>query len=112
MKLVILVRTDGHGPRQLAAQVAHAAVQAALNCFGTPDCAVWLNEGQPKIVLRVDSEAELRRITEAAKRASLPVLVVSDAGRTQLPAGTPTCGAIGPADGHQIDVVTGDLSLL
>jgi PTH2 family peptidyl-tRNA hydrolase len=37
---------------------------------------------------------------------------VHDAGRTQVPAGTPTCAAIGPATDEAVDAVTGDLRLL
>jgi peptidyl-tRNA hydrolase, PTH2 family len=113
VKLVILVRADlAMGRGKLAAQVAHAAVHAVLDRLDTPDCTTWLQDGQPKIVLKVADEDELRRITKAAKRAALPAILVSDAGRTQLPFGTATCGAIGPAEDHRIDALTGDLSLL
>ena len=112
-KLVVLVRTDlGMGRGKLAAQVAHAAVVAALAAQGRPDLGAWLEEGQPKVVLRVSGEEELGAIAAAAGAAGLPVHVVCDAGRTQLAPGTPTCCAIGPAPGARIDAVTGGLSLL
>ncbi len=50
----------------------------------------------------------------AAKAASLglPTYIVHDAGRTQIPAGSQTVLAIGPAPKSQLDLVTGHLRLL
>lgn len=113
MKLVVLARTDLAMSRgKIAVQVAHAAVLAALNGVGTPDFAAWLEQGQPKVVLRVGDANELRRLAEAVKQAGLPISLVVDAGRTQLPPGTFTCAAIGPAEDRRIDAITGDLPLL
>ena len=113
MKLVFLVRTDlAMGRGKIAAQVAHAAVLAALGCADTPDFSKWLDQGQLKVVLKVPNADEFCRLAEAAKGTGLPVFLVSDAGRTQLPSGTLTCCAIGPADDRRIDALTGDLSLL
>ena len=47
-----------------------------------------------------------------ALQAGLPVYVVHDAGRTQIPAGSQTVMAIGPGPKPLIDRVTGHLSLL
>ena len=113
VKLVFLVRTDlAMGRGKIAAQVAHAAVLAALGGAGTLDFSKWLDQGQPKVVLKVSDADEFRRLAQAAQGAGLPVFLVSDAGRTQLPSGTLTCCAIGPADERQIDALTGDLPLL
>jgi peptidyl-tRNA hydrolase, PTH2 family len=113
VKLVLVVRTDlGMGRGKLAAQVAHAAVMAALHATGTPAAVAWLADGQPKVVLRADDEEHLAAVAAAASEAGLPVQVVHDAGRTQVPAGTPTCAAIGPATDEAVDAVTGDLRLL
>jgi peptidyl-tRNA hydrolase, PTH2 family len=112
VKLVLVVRTDlGMGRGKLAAQVAHAAVAAALSS-GTPARDAWLADGQPKVVLRADDEEHLARLVAAATAAGLPVEVVRDAGRTQVPAGTVTCAAVGPAPDDAVDAVTGDLRLL
>lgn len=112
-KLVLLVRTDLDMSRgKIAAQAAHAAVMAVLATRGSSDCAAWLGEGQPKVVLRVSGEQELSRLATAARAAGLPVELVRDAGRTQLAPGTPTCCAIGPAESSRIDALTGSLSLL
>jgi PTH2 family peptidyl-tRNA hydrolase len=112
-KLALLVRIDLElGRGKIAAQVAHAAVAAVLATQGSSDCAAWLAEGQPKVVLRVSGEGELSRIANAAGAAGLPVEVIQDAGRTQVPPGTATCCAIGPAASTRVDQLTGGLSLL
>ncbi len=112
-KLVLLVRTDlGMGRGKIAAQVAHAAVLAVLATQASADCAAWLAQGQPKVVLRVGGEQELSQIAAGALAAGLHVEVVQDAGRTQVPPGTPTCCAIGPAPGARVDQLTSGLSLL
>jgi peptidyl-tRNA hydrolase, PTH2 family len=113
IKLIMVVRTDlGIGRGKLAAQVAHAAVAATLAGLGGPDLAQWLREGQPKVVLKVPGEPDLREVADQARQAGLPVEEICDAGRTQVSAGTLTCCAVGPADAARIDAVTGGLSLL
>ncbi len=113
MKLVLVARSDlGMGKGKLAAQAAHAAVAAALTTQGTPDFAAWIEEGQPKVVLKVTGEDELIRVCAEATAADLPVEIIQDAGRTQVEAGTVTCCAIGPAAIDRIDPVAGALSLL
>lgn len=112
-KLVLVVRTDlDMGRGKIAAQVAHAAVAAALSGLGQRRLLRWLEDGQPKVVLRAGSEEELAAVAAQAQAAALPVEVVRDAGRTQVPAGTMTCLAVGPDDSEAIDAVTGSLSLL
>jgi peptidyl-tRNA hydrolase, PTH2 family len=113
VKLVLIVRTDlGMGRGKIAAQVAHAAVSAAIRSYGRPAFTAWLREGQPKVVLKVTGEDELSEICAAAEAAKLPVEVIQDAGRTQVEPGTVTCAAIGPAPADDIDRVAGTLSLL
>ena len=113
VKLALVVRADlGMGRGKIAAQVAHAAVAAALASQGSPDFAGWQREGQPKVVLKVLGEEQLRDIVTAAREAGLPAEVVLDAGRTQVAPGTPTCCAVGPAGSDRIDAVTGGLPLL
>lgn len=112
-KLALVVRTDlDMGRGKIAAQVAHAAVAAALASIRTADLATWLEDGQPKVVLRVGSAEQLQDIVRMAREDGLPVETVLDAGRTQVSPGTLTCCAIGPAEVERIDVVTGGLPLL
>jgi PTH2 family peptidyl-tRNA hydrolase len=112
-KLVIVVRTDLEmGRGKAAAQAAHAAVTATLRTLGEPGTRTWLEEGQPKVVLRAGSPEELAEVTRRAADAGLPEVTIHDAGRTQVPGGTPTCCAVGPAEIARLDEITGDLRLL
>ena len=112
-KLTLIVRADlGMGRGKIAAQAAHAAVAAALASAGSRELRAWLQDGQPKVVLKVSGEAELYALADRADAAGLRVQVIHDAGRTQVAEGTPTCCAIGPAEADKIDAITGELSLL
>jgi PTH2 family peptidyl-tRNA hydrolase len=102
------------GLGKAVAQGAHAAVagvEAALT-INPGWVELWRSEGMPKIALRVDSLADLEAVCERAERAGLPVILISDAGHTQLAAGTVTCAAIGPAPAEEVDAVTSGLRLL
>ena len=113
MKLALVVRTDlDMGRGKIAAQVAHAAVAAVLNGVGGAVFHRWLEDGQPKVVLKVQDERALSEVISQARAVGLPVEVVHDAGRTQIPSGTLTCCAIGPAQAERIDAVTAGLGLL
>ncbi len=113
MKLTLVVRADlGMSRGKIAAQAAHAAVAAALANLSSPAFGAWLQDGQPKVVLRANSEEHLHAIAKQAGEAGLPVQVIHDAGRTQVTEGTATCCAIGPARDELIDAVTGELTLL
>jgi PTH2 family peptidyl-tRNA hydrolase len=94
-----------------AAQAAHAAVAAALAAQGTAAFTAWLDDGQPKVVLRVATREGLDDVVAAAARHRLPLQTIADAGRTQLDPGTVTCCAVGPGDVAEIDAVTGELAL-
>ena len=112
MKQVILVISSLKLPKgKLAAQSAHAAVEAAHKA---PDAnyKAWRQGGMAKIALKVADEKELYRHIQLAKDQGLPTSVITDAGRTVVAPGTVTCGAIGPADDDAVDRITGELKLL
>jgi len=110
LKQVIVVRADLKlGKGKLAGQVAHAAVSAAEKSKWKKD---WFSQNQMKAVLKCSGEGELVGLYEQARRAGLPAELISDAGRTQIPAGTTTCLGIGPAPADDIDRITGRLKLL
>jgi peptidyl-tRNA hydrolase, PTH2 family len=112
-KLAVVVRTDlGMGRGKIAAQVAHAAVAAVLASLGGADLAAWLQDGQPKVILKVSTAAQLQDVVRQAEAAGLPVELIRDAGRTQVAPGTLTCCAVGPSDSNRIDAATAGLSLL
>lgn len=107
------MRTDlDMGRGKIAAQAAHAAVAAALSSLGSPAFEEWADDGQPKVVCRVDSADELYDVVQQSTEAGVPAGVIHDAGRTQVEAGTPTCAFIGPDRTDRIDAITGELRLL
>mgnify|MGYP001770688159 FL=1 len=119
LKMVVVVRSDlDMGKGKIAAQVAHAAVSLVLEVQGSRNATWkewledWLNQGQPKVVVKVNGLEELMKRKEMAERLGLPVAVIVDAGKTQVEPGTVTCLGIGPGPSELIDKVTGDLKLL
>ena len=111
MKQAIVARADlGMGEGKLAAQVAHASLQA----YEAADDATrreWKGSGQKKIVLQADGESALFELADRAERDGFPHSIVRDAGHTQLEPGTVTALAVGPAPEDLVDGVTGDLQL-
>jgi PTH2 family peptidyl-tRNA hydrolase len=115
LKQVIVVRNDlKMGKGKIATQVAHAAVTAFYETLlkNRKIAEEWLNQGQKKIVVKVNSLDELLELYEKAKSNYLNVVLVEDRGLTQLPEGTITCIAIGPHNSAEIDKLTGKLKLL
>ena len=115
MKQVIVARTDlGMGKGKLAAQVAHASLGAAEETMKKrPEWyEVWKSQGQAKVVVKVSGSAELEELLKQGRALHLPIMLVQDAGLTQLEPGTATCLGIGPAPEDLIDRVTGKLKLL
>jgi len=112
-KLVVIVREDLKLSKGKAcAQVGHAV----LDCFMRQDDVKltkdWLKEGGKKVVLKCTDLKELFAIQEAAKRAGLINATITDAGHTEIPAGTVTCMGIGPDKEDKIDKVAGQLKPL
>lgn len=111
MKQAIVARADlGMGEGKLAAQVAHASLQAYEEADRSQQTE-WKGGGQKKIVLRADSEPQLFELTDKARVEGLPHAIIRDAGHTQLEPGTATALAVGPAAESAVDAVTGDLDL-
>jgi len=79
MKQAIVARADlGMGEGKLAAQVAHASLQAYEEADG-PTQREWKGGGQKKVVLQANSESELFELSEKARVEGLPNAVVRDA---------------------------------
>jgi PTH2 family peptidyl-tRNA hydrolase len=111
MKQAIVARADlGMGEGKLAAQVAHASLQAYEDADQQAQ-REWKGSGQKKIVLQADGESQLFELADRADKKRLPHAIVRDAGHTQLDPGTVTALAVGPAADERVDAVTGDLSL-
>jgi PTH2 family peptidyl-tRNA hydrolase len=114
-KQVVAVRSDLEmSPGKLAVQVAHGSVGSAEKARRERRdwFRAWLAEGQKKVVVRVMDESELRELREQADKTGLPHELVQDAGLTELPPGTATVLAIGPAPNELVDKLTRDLLLL
>ena len=113
-KQVIVARTDlKMGKGKIAAQCCHASIEAFRKTVKkNPDEAqAWLDEGQAKIVLKIESEKELIELFMQVKNL-IPASLITDAGHTQIEPGTKTCLGIGPAKETEIDKFTGKLKLL
>ncbi|MDD3175070.1 MAG: peptidyl-tRNA hydrolase Pth2 [Candidatus Nanoarchaeia archaeon] len=116
-KQVILVCNNLKLPKgKLAAQVAHASVDAVLKQLsansGREVVSSWRREGMKKVVLKVEDEKELYKYIQLAKDEKIPTSIITDAGKTVVAPGTTTCGAIGPFDEETIERITKDLSLM
>jgi PTH2 family peptidyl-tRNA hydrolase len=113
-KLVVVVRTDlGISKGKMAVQVAHAAVNCTLKSrkSDSSNFKKWFDEGQKKVVVKGQNESILRDLQQHAREIGLVSSLVTDAGLTEVPAGTVTCLGIGPASDSEIDSITGDYSL-
>ena len=114
-KQVIVVRSDIKMSKgKLAAQVAHAAVSSFYKTLNEKPiyAKLWLNDRQPKVILKVSSLEDLYEIKKDADEKGIINSLIEDAGLTELPPGTITCLGIGPAPTYSIDEVTGELKLL
>lgn len=126
MKQVIVVRRDLEmSVGKQIAQGAHASMGAYLMGVkqswprqselekGDSRCKArtWMESGQKKIVLAVDSEDELRALALAAHQSICSFYLVLDAGKTEVAPRTPTALAIGPWTDEGIDKITGHLPL-
>lgn len=114
VKQVIVTRADLKlGKGKLAAHVAHASLEGYKKAKAKdPELvAQWEEEGQKKIVVKINDEKELLELFERAKKA-VPCALIRDAGLTQIEPGTITCLSIGPWHEDEIDKFTNGLKLL
>jgi PTH2 family peptidyl-tRNA hydrolase len=120
IKQVLLYRRDLKMRKgKIAAQCAHASLKVLLDQATDdgddritiqmdPSMAAWVRGSFTKIVLSVESEAELLAAHAAAIALGLPTSLITDSGRTEF-GGVPTrtTVAIGPAPSEEIDPITG-----
>jgi PTH2 family peptidyl-tRNA hydrolase len=96
------------------AQACHASLMSAeisrsknLDTFRK-----WKKEGQRKIVLKIGSEEEIRKLYDDIQNDNIPAYLIADAGLTQLEPGTVTALGIGPDSSSNIDKHCRNLKLL
>ncbi|MGZ7043413.1 MAG: aminoacyl-tRNA hydrolase [Methanobacterium sp.] len=112
MKQVMVIRTDlKMGKGKMAAQACHASL-GAYKKADPKKIRKWELEGGKKVVVKAKDLREFYEIYEIVKSTDIPVYLVQDAGRTELPKGTVTCIGIGPDEDEKIDKVTNELKLL
>jgi len=112
MKQIILVRADLQLPKgKLAAQAAHASVEAVLRS-DKKIVSAWRDEGMAKIILKVKDEKELLKYLQLAKDEGIIAALITDAGKTVIAPGTRTCLGLGPDEEEKLDSLTGELKLL
>jgi len=114
-KQTIVIRSDlKMGKGKIGGQCSHASVTAYERVRkNDPSIArSWFEENQKKIVLKVESEAELFEYFQKGKDAGIPCELIRDAGHTQLEPGTVTCFGAGPWEEKELDKVFGKLKLL
>lgn len=71
----------------------------------------WKRNGQPKVVVKTETQASLLTLQQHAIKLGLIQSVIKDAGRTQVAPGSITVMAVGPGPKDKIDLVTGSLKL-
>ncbi len=115
MKMIIGVRKDlDMGKGKIAAQASHAAVNCALwaQKNNKKIFKKWSEQGQKKVVIRLQNLEELYRLKDECEREGLNTSVITDAGLTQIDPGSVTCIGIGPAPSEIIDKITAKYPLL
>jgi len=114
-KQVIVSRRDLKLSKgKFAVQVAHGAVTAALKAQKEKSewFKAWFHEGQKKVVVKAENERELFELKARAEGFGIPTALIRDAGLTEIPPGTITVLAVGPAPEELVDKVTGHLKLV
>ena len=114
-KMAIITRKDLKLTKgKLAAQVAHAAVECTLltKKNNSKWFKKWINEGAKKAILKTDKIDDFYSLKELAVSLKISSVIISDAGHTELPAGTITVLGIGPGPSNLIDKISGHLALL
>ena len=112
---MIIVRRDlKMGLGNIATMVAHAAVLSAEKSRLTDFAAFtrWLESGQAKVILKVQSLEELVELRQTAEDLSLSVVSIDGIDPMQATMSTWTCICIGPAKSILVDRVTSHLKLL
>jgi len=124
VKQVIVYRRDlAMRKGKIAAQAAHASMAVFFERNEGPigelvvplhgPIAAWVHGPFAKVVLSVETEADLLRVHEEARARGVPTALITDSGRTEF-GGVPTrtTVAVGPWVAGAIDEITGPEGLV
>lgn len=114
-KMSVVLRSDlGMSVGKMVSQACHACLEVSEQAkrHHRRVWGAWMKEGARKVVLQVDSLAELLELEKRARLLDLPHAIIQDRGLTEIPAGSKTALAVGPGMSKVVDKVTGSLKLL
>ncbi len=114
-KQVIVIRTDlNMKVGKKCAQACHASLSSAeiSRSKNQNVYRAWKREGQRKIVLKIGSEEDMRKLYHDVFSEGIAAYLIADAGLTQLEPGTVTALGIGPDLSEKIDKFCKDFKLL
>ena len=97
---------------KIAAQVAHASLDAALNSINKKSFKEWRRSGQGKIVLKCPDTEMMIKLYGQAKSRNMITSMITDAGKTQVPPGSKTALAIGPETEENLGKLVSKFKLL
>ncbi|KAL3136929.1 hypothetical protein ABBQ32_006535 [Trebouxia sp. C0010 RCD-2024] len=115
LKMILVVNKElGMRAGKVAAQCAHAAVGVVehVRKHNQPLLRQWEQYGAAKVAVKCPKQAEMMQIKAQAREEGIPFYLVTDAGRTQIAAGSQTVLALGPWAKSRLDKLTGHLGLL
>ena len=93
------------------AQASHASI-SVIEKVNQKIMNEWKQQGMKKIVLKIDSTEKLIKKFQEIKDAKLPVALITDAGKTQIPSGSKTAFACGPIKEETAKIYFKNLKLL
>lgn len=112
---MIILRTDlNMSVGKMISQACHACLESSeiSKTENRKNWESWRKEGAKKVILKIESPKALLELGKKAKEFGIPFHLVEDRGLTEIPPGTLTALAIGPAPAEIVDRVTKNLSLL
>ena len=116
VKMVMCFRMDLKMDKgKIAAQCSHSAIGIYKKLIKAKKyekmLESWENNGQKKIVAKLKSEKEMNLIVSKATDAGILFEVITDAGKTQVVAGSRTVIALSDFE-NKLDTVTGRLIVM
>ena len=120
VRMALVIRQDlGMQKGKIAAQCCHAALgcyrmiatDPSRSSYNPTMVNRWLRGGQAKITLKCPNKDVMDELYAKAISLGVNAIVIHDAGRTQIAAGSATVLGLGPAPKAVLDQITGELKL-